>query len=294
MIKYSKTVLKVIISVLAVLNLALFLIAYPEMYQPTSPTLARDFSAYYEAAWRLMHNPSQVYSWGPQVGDYAILPKVADFKYTPSFLFLVLPFLVLDYQDAMIAFNLLQLLLIPILAFFVYKLVEDKKPVLAVACSMIILIQPLPKIIIGADLPPSIDFNPFSSYYGGWINGNAHILQTVLLIGAIYFLAFRKPLWSALLFSFGLLDPRMGLLATPLLLWHAFKNRQLKRFIFYSFFFTAIENIPFLFYFNIGQSFISTNFNWFVASQFFHYEWILIYSVLALSISEIMAAKNHG
>jgi len=49
MIEYSKTVLIVIISVLAVLNLALFVIAYPEMYQPTSPTLARDFSAYYEA-----------------------------------------------------------------------------------------------------------------------------------------------------------------------------------------------------------------------------------------------------
>jgi hypothetical protein len=85
-----------------------------------------------------------------------------------------------------------------------------------------------------------------------------------------------------------------GLLATPLLLWHAFKNRQLKPFIFYSSFIAAIENIPFLFYFNIGQSFINTNSNLFVASQFFHYEWILIYSVLALSISEITAAKNYG
>jgi hypothetical protein len=239
-----------------------------------------------------MHNPSQVYSGGPQSGDYEILPPAAAFKYTPSFLFLVLPFLNLNYQNAMVAFNFLQLLLIPILAFFVFKLLSNKQPMLAVASSIVILIQPLPKIIFGwRNLPLSIELNPFSSYYAGWINGNAHILQTFLLVGSIYFVAFRKPLMSALLFSFGLLDPRIGLLAIPLLVWNASKNEQLNRFILFSIFLISIENIPFLFYFNIGQSFIKTDFNLFTISQFYSYEWIPIYSVLALSISEIATAK---
>ncbi len=103
-----------------------FACAYPETFKPESPTLARDFSAYYIGEWRLFHNPTKIYWGGAQPGDYQILPKPQTFKYTPSFLILFAPFLALSYQDALIAFDIVQLALIPALAFFVYKMVKDK------------------------------------------------------------------------------------------------------------------------------------------------------------------------
>lgn len=179
----------------------------------------------------MFNNPTKIYTGGPQPGDYQILPKLQTFKYTPSFLILFAPFLALSYQDALIAFDMVQLALIPALAFFVYKIVKDKNIAIGAVAAIIILIEPLPTPPIDQAALNLLHYRFFSlnpqsfapSYYVGYVLANAHILQTILLVGALYFGFAKKPWLSALLFAFGSFDPRASLLALPLLLWY---NRQ--------------------------------------------------------------------
>jgi len=80
--------------------------------------LAKDFSAYYIGAWRLIHDPSKVYTRGLiNDGEYQIYPQPQAYKYLPSFLMVVFPFLSLSYHDALIAFDAFQFMLLPLMAF---------------------------------------------------------------------------------------------------------------------------------------------------------------------------------
>ena len=100
------------------LNLVTFIQAYPETMVidsgccGTTP-LAKDFSAFYTAAWRLLHDPSHIYTPGSlNDGEYQIYPHPETYKYLPSFLLMVLPFLALGYQQALTAFDVFQFLLL--------------------------------------------------------------------------------------------------------------------------------------------------------------------------------------
>jgi len=241
----------------------------------------------------LFHNPANVYAGGGQPGDYQILPHVQTFKYTPNFLILFAPFLSLSYQNALEAFNFLQIALIPALAFFVYKLVKDKNIVLGSVAAVIVLLDPLPSILMNSS-NVSLNFASFApTYYLGYDLVNAHILQTILLVGALYFGFAKKPWASALLFTFGALDPRGALLALPLLLWY---NRQNElKFIAGTGAFLAATNLPFFFYHGIGFSFLATEVNRNIVSQMYQYDWIPLYSVAALTVIEVITyvSENH-
>lgn len=253
------------------------------MYHP-DPNWARDFSAYYQASWRLIHNPSTIYSSESQAGDYPVGGLSEVYKYTPSFLIMSMPFLLLGYQDALFLFNLLQLLLVFIMAFFVYVLIKKENLTVFTIISTIVLLQPLPFIIGDNQSSFRVGGALYASYNLAWLNANAHVLQTVLIVGAIFFLVYNyRPFISASLFSFGCFDPRMGLLALPILLWYSLKIKKSKRFIFYSVLFIIIENLPFFFYNNVGQSFLAANLNLNFGSRIYAYEWIPIYSILSLS-----------
>jgi len=285
-----------LIALLVFLNLSIFIYAYPQTFKPEAPTLARDFSAYYLGEWRLLHNPTQIYSASVQPGDYPIQPQPQPFKYTPSFLILFMPFLTLSYQNALDAFDIVQALTILALAFFVYKLVENKNLFVGVAAAVIVLVDP---ILIAPSASYSIagflhyrmlslhvqTFSP--SYYCGYLLANAHILQTALLVGAIYFGYAKKPWLSALLFSFGAFDPRVALFALPLLLWY---NRgSLWKFIGGSVAFLAATNLPFFLYNGVGFAFLATETNAATVSQMYLYDWIPLYSIVALSMLELVS-----
>jgi hypothetical protein len=105
--------------------------------------LLRVSSTYYMGEWRLFHNPTKVYYDGSQPGDYELIGQPQPFKYTPSFLILFAPFLALSYQNALNAFDIVQFLSIIALAFFVYKLVEDKNLFLAAVVALIVVVDPL-------------------------------------------------------------------------------------------------------------------------------------------------------
>ena len=292
----TKKIAIILVILLAVLlNLSIFCYAYPQTFKP-EPVQARDFSAYYTGAYRLFHNPTQIYTNGVQPGDYQILPHPQTFKYTPSSLILFAPFLTLNYQNALDTFDIIQFLSILAAAFFVYKLVKDKSLFLAVPAAVIVLVDPLL-------IAPSMSYNIASflhyrmislhlqtfspSYNVGYLMANAHILQAALLVGALYFGFSQKPWASALLFAFALFDPRTALFALPLLLWY--NRHSIRKFIAGSAVFLAVINLPFFFYQGIGFAFLKAEINGSVVSQMYLYEWIPIYSIAALTIIEIIA-----
>lgn len=186
------------------------------------------------------------------------------------------------------------------MAFFVYRLVEGKSLILAVTVAMVVLLDPIlfaPSI--GYDSLGflhmrmiSLHFQTFSpSYYCGYLLANAHILQTALLVGALYFGFTNKSWVSALLFAFGAFDPRAALFALPLLLWY---NRQaIWKFIGASMIFLAATNLPFFFYQGIGFTFLQTEVHSSVVSQMYLYDWIPIYAVGALMIAEVITVLQN-
>jgi hypothetical protein len=114
--------------------------------------------------------------------------------------------------------------------------------------------------------------------------GNAHVLQTTLLVAALYFGYTKKPWLSALLFTFGAFDPRAALLALPLLIWY---NRQvLTRFAAGTAIFLTASNVPFFFYHGIGFNFLHAELSGNIPYQMYPYDWIPIYSMIILTLIE--------
>ncbi len=261
-----KKILILVIAIAIALNAFTFLAAYPETFKPMSPIYARDFSAYYIGEWRLFNNPSTIYIGGNQPGDYHISPNVQTFKYTPSFLIFFAPFMTLSYQAALNVFDILQFVSIFALGFFVYKIVKDKKILGAAIAAFIILIA----------------FQP--GYYSGYAQANAHIIQTSLIVGALYFGFSKKPWLSALLFAVAAFDPRGALLALPLLFWYS--RQELLKFAVGAIGFLAALNLPFFFYYNIGLNFLQTEVNGDIVSQIYSYDLIPIIAVATLTILE--------
>lgn len=296
----KESIIILVIAIALALNIITFAFAYPQMFKPSSPTLAKDFSAYYIAGWRLYNNPTVIYAGGSQPGDYQILPKPQTFKYTPSFLILISPFLLLSYQDAFITFNFVQLFLMPILAFFVYKLVKDKNIILAALACTIVLLAPLPSLPINQDAQTQlfyrftyISMQSFSwSYYWGWAVGQAHILQTILLTGALYCGISKKPWLSALMFALGSFDPRFALLALPLILWYNKKN--IRAYTVGTVLSLSITNLPFFLYHSIGFAFLNATMSTRIVSQMYAYDWIPFYSIIAFSLIELATILNNN
>jgi hypothetical protein len=293
----KKTAIILVILLAVVINFQIFCYAYPQTFEPQTPDLARDFSAYYIGAWRLLHNPAAVYSDGTQPGDYPIIVQPQTFRYPPFFLTLFVPFLTLSYQNALNAFNIMQFLSILALAFFVYKLIKDKPLILSSVVAVIVIVNPLlflPSVSYSIHSflhwrIVSLNLQTFSpSFYCGYLLGNAHILQNTLLVGAVYFAYAKKPWLSALLFSFGTLDPRAALFALPLLLWY--NRHAIRKFIAGSAAFLGVTNLPFFFYYGIGFALFQSNFRESVnLFEMILYDWIPICSIAVLSILEIVA-----
>jgi hypothetical protein len=290
--RHKKLFLVSIIIAALALNVFMFCYAYPEITTLEFGDTARDFSAYYMGAWRLLNNPTMVYHDGGLPSDYSLTGFPQPFKYTPSFLLIMLPFLAAKYMDALVAFNFLQLALIPLLAFFVYKLVKDKNPIWAAVAAFVVLVQPLPTPASNIPFTEPLHLGVFNinmqsfspSYYCGYLYINAHVLQTVLLVGALYFAYTKKPWLSSLMFAFGLLDPRAALLAVPLLLWY--NRSKLREFIAGSAIFILVSNLPFFLYSDVGFSFVKMALDANIIAQSYAYDWIPSYSVIALTVLE--------
>jgi hypothetical protein len=204
-----------VVSVLIILNVFTFIVAYPQTLTTAplpgswgSPSpLAKDFSAYYIGAWRLIHDPSQVYTFGfVNDGEFRILPHPEPYKYLPSFLLIVIPLLLVSYQQALTIFDVFQLLLLPLIAYMTYELVNKKGVAATLIVAVLVLLQPLPL--------PNWGFSV--TYYWQWAEGQAKVLETFLLLLSFYLGSVGKPRLSGVALALSAFDPRFAIVALPL------------------------------------------------------------------------------
>ena len=212
--KSGRTVAIVVVTLL-VLNLFAFAIALPETTRadsgccaPGGGTLDKDFSAYYVAAWRLFHDPADVYAKGvvPDGGPQ-ILPQPQEYKYLPSFLFMVAPLLLLPYQTALLAFDLFQILLLPLVALLLYRMMRGRGLLAVSAAEAAVLLLPSPFPGWGLS----------AAYYWQWGEGQAKVLLTFLLVLALYLAKGGHPRLAGIGCALASFDPRFLVLAVPLL-----------------------------------------------------------------------------
>jgi len=274
------------------LNIATFASAYPQMFQ-TTPTKARDFSAYYIGAWRLFHNPDKIYSGGAQKGDYPILPRPATFRYAPSFLLIIAPFLFFPYQTALVLFNFLQLILLPAMAIMVYRILRGRSVLITSAILVLVLLQPLPGLdnlfqtyrihMLATFLNnPSLSSvkDTFSwSYYYNWIDGNAKVLTTFLVLGCFYFGRRLRPYSSGLCLGLAFFDPRFALISIPLAIVY---NRGAIRALTAGTLGTIIGSNFLILYHSIGLHYAISMLT--QPTGFYAYTWIPFYAVVGLTI----------
>ena len=282
---HKKQILLTVILIALALNTYTFSLGYSSAAAPVLEEYANDFSAYYIGAWRLFHNPTQIYASGHYLpGDYLIEPTPQIFKYTPSFLVFFSPLLALSYQDALNLFDILQFLSVFASAFFVYQLIKNQNLLLGSIAIIVVLLAPV-----------ALSFDAkilFQGYYWGYTMANAHILQTALIVGALYFAYTKKPLVCAFMVAVACFDPRIVLLALPLLLWYS--RHTLHKTILASIGFITALNAPFFFYQNIGQTFLQQEVQGNIITQMYAYNWVPILAVITLTLIETTSLiKTH-
>lgn len=290
--RLRRTALLIVALVAIGLNVATFYSAYPQMFTTTA-TKARDFSAYYIGAWRLFNNPDKIYSGGFQKGDYPILPKPGTFRYAPSFLLMIAPFRVFNYQTAMIVFNFIQLFLLPAIALMIYRLLRDRNIAVVAAILVLVLLQPLPGLdhilqtwrvnmlvsIIKTQSVTNVKDTFSWSYYYNWIDGNAKVLTTFLMIACFYLGRLMRPYSSGFFLGLVAYDPRFALISLPLAI--VYNRMALRSFVVASIGTLLASNFLVL-YHSIGLHFVVSTVNH--PTGFYAYTWIPFYAAIGLTI----------
>ena len=286
----TKIIFVIAVAALIALNLYTFTVAYPETYTPSpgitasGSILAKDFSAYYVGAWRLWHSPSQIYSFGALGGAEPVtLPHPEAYKYMPSFLLVVSPLLSLNYQQALLAFDVIQFMLLPAIAFMLYKLLDNKHLAVTFAVMVIALLLPFPTINQG--LSPS--------YFWQWGEGQAKVLLTFLLVLSFYLGSKNKPVLSGIALALGFFDVRFGLLAIPLFVMYNRKN--LKVAAASAIGALALSNVMLL-YPDMSSGFLSMVFGSGISTPLYYYSLIPFLTLMALIIvnfKELVAAFDY-
>ena len=235
-------------------------------------------------AWRLWNDPSHVYTFGAlNDGEPVILPHPEAYKYLPSFLLVVSPFLLLSYQQALTAFDIVQFLLLPIMAYFLYKILGSKSLAVTFVVIIIALLLPFPT--------PQLGFSP--SYYWQWGEGQAKVFLTFLLLLSFYLGSRGKPALSAIAFAFGFFDPRFGVLAIPLFIMY---NRKNLKPATASLIGSLLLSNAMLLYPGIGSGFVNMVFASAVTTPLYYYSLIPFFTLLALLIVNykgLVAAFSH-
>jgi len=285
------TILIVALIVIA-LNMATFVSAYPQMFQ-SAPNKARDFSGYYVAAWRLFFNPTKIYAGVAPPGDYPISPRPSTYRYAPSLLLLASPFLFFNYQTAMILFNLIQLFLLPVMAIMIYRILQGRNLLLVSTVLVLVLLQPLPGLldvfqtwrwhqvlaVINTGSLANVKDTFSWSYYYNWIDGNAKVLTTCLLLSCFYFGRILRPYSSGFFLGLAFFDPRFALLSLPLGFVY---NRTVIRPFLAGMLGTLLASNFLIFYHSIGLQFVKSIV--YHPTGFYAYSWIPFYAIIGLTL----------
>ncbi|MGD0395652.1 MAG: glycosyltransferase 87 family protein [Nitrososphaerales archaeon] len=270
---------------LIALNLFTFARAYPEISTLDSgccsnQVLAKDFSAYYVGAWRLFHDTSNVYTpCNVSDGGPSILPRPESFKYLPSFLLIVSPFLLLSYKNAIVVFDGLQLLLLPLMAVMTYRLVRSKGVAVTLIVATVVLLQPSPAPNSGLSV----------SYYWQWAEGQSKVLETFLLLLSFYLGDAGKPRLSGVALGMAAFDPRFALMSVPL--FFAYNRQRLRVAASSAVGFALASNFAFLFP-GVGSGFMTMLLNSGLTTPPYYYSFIPLLTVVCLTILNAKEIKS--
>ena len=213
-LKSKKLLFALAVIIIICLNFYTLSVAYPTMNRPLNlggTDLPRDFSVYYIAAWRMFHNPSQIFTTGHLAdGEPTIYPYLTPYKYLPSFLVLISPLINLSYYPAFWVFDAFQFVLLPLMALLLYTLLEKKNSTIAFLILVLVLLLPYPMPGRGLSV----------SYFMSWAEGQAKIFLSFLLLVSFYFGYKGRATLSGVAFALSAFDPRFALLALPLFLFY--------------------------------------------------------------------------
>jgi hypothetical protein len=235
-------------------------------------------------AWRLWNNPAHIYNFGAlNDGEPIILPHPEEYKYLPSFLLIVSPLLALNYQQGLLTFDIIQFMLLPLMAYILYKLLENKHLALALVVMVIALLLPFPTLNQGVS----------PSYYWQWGEGQAKVFLTFFLLLSFFFGSRGKPYLSGIALAFGFFDPRFGLLALPLFIMYNRKNLKAATLSLIGS--LALSNAMLL-YPGMASNFLSMVFASAVTTPLYYYALIPFFTLIALIIvnfKELVAAFDR-
>ena len=270
-----------LVFLLLLLGLGVFVTALPETVHvdsgccaPGSGPLAKDFSAYYVATWRLIHDPGQVYARGTVPdGGPQVSPRPQAYKYLPSFLVLMVPSLLLPYQSALLSFDIFQFLLMPLIALLTYRITRERGLLVSLLAEVLVVLQPLPTPGWGLS----------ATYFWQWGEGQSKLLVTFLLVLALYLAKHRRPVLAGVACALSAFDPRFLMLAVPLLLSYSRGSwtKLVGSFVAAS----ALLNLPLVLP-GVAAGFVSTMESGGALTPPYYYAWIPIIAVVSLTLAD--------
>ncbi len=272
----SKKALLALVTGLLFLNLLTFLPAFAQVSNIDSGCcsnhpLAKDFSGVYIGAWRLYHNPTQIYTHGLlRDGEPPIYPEPEQYKYLPSYLLLVSPILLIPYSQAIDLYDIFQFMLLPLIAIIVYNLTKEKGWAITIIAEVLALLLPA--------AAPGWGFSV--GYFWQWKEAQSKVLETLFLTGSFYLGKRGRPVWSGVLLGITFFDPRFALAATPLFLaCNATKTSMAVKAMLA----TLILSNLVLLYPGVGLSFLQMVFSTGVSTALYPYAIIPLAQVIFLS-----------
>ena len=192
---------------------------------------------------------------------------------------IVSPFLSLNYQDALTAFDIVQFLLLPIMAFMLYRLLGKKGMAVTFVVMAIALLLPFPTSNWG--LSPS--------YYWQWGEGQAKVFGIFMLLLSFYLGNRGKPYLSGVALAFGFFDPRFGLLALPLYIMYNRRNLKAASFSLVA---SLLLSNSMLLYPDMGSNFVNMVFRSAVTTPLYYYSLIPFFTLLALIVANFKELVN--
>lgn len=277
-IPLGKRPLFVLIFALLVMNLLTFLPAFSQVSNVDSGCcsnhpLAKDFSAFYIGAWRLFHDPGQIYTHALlSDGEPAIYPQPEQYKYLPSFLFLISPFLLLQYSQALDLFDIIQFLLLPLIGIIVYSLTKEKGWAITIIAETLVLLLP--------SAAPGWGFSV--GYFWQWKEGQSKVLETLLLTASFYLGTKGRPVQSGTFLGLAFFDPRFAIVSVPLFFaYNSAKAASAFKALTAT---LVLSNIP-LFYPDIGLAFLKMVFTTGLSTALYPYAVIPLAEVVFLSFA---------
>ena len=282
----SRTALFALVSGLLILNLATFFPAFSQVSSIdtgccSDHPLAKDFSAFFIGAWRLFHDPAQIYTHAyVSDGEPFIYPQPEQYKYLPSFLLIISPLLLVPYPEALALFDIFQFLSLPLIGLLVYDLTKEQDWGITVIAEVLVLLLPA--------AAPGWGFSV--GYFWQWKEGQSKVLEALFLTASFYLGRKGRSVWSGVSLGFAFFDPRFALVAIPLFLAsNVTKTSSAIKALAAT---LILSNLA-LVYPGVGFSFLGMVFNTGISTALYPYAMIPLAEVVFLSSINHSEIKNE-